>query len=72
MDGKQSLYLILLLLAALVFGPVMVLTQDHAADAKALRPLTQQERIVDAPAPLPGTHAPLPDAGRCALSLLHR
>ncbi|MBI4422933.1 MAG: hypothetical protein HY554_04370 [Elusimicrobia bacterium] len=60
MDEKQSLYLIMLLLVALLFGPVIVLTQDRDTE-QPLKPIPPQERIVDAPASLPGSLSPLPD-----------
>ena len=57
MDGsKQSLSLIALLVAALLFGPMVLLT--HHAGAQPLKPSTIQERIMDAVAPLPSE--PLP------------
>lgn len=53
MDPRQSsIYLILLLLAALVFGPVVVLTGDHGRE-RPLRPIPHNERLLDAPASLP-------------------
>ena len=58
MDGKQSLTLIVFLVAALLFGPVVVLT--HHAGAQPLKPVAVPERVMDAVAPLPAQTLPPP------------
>lgn len=65
------MYLILLLLAALVFGPVMVLTEKRPSDPP-LRAQQPNERIVDAPNSLPGSRSPYPEARAPGGGLLHR
>ena len=60
MESRQSLYLIFLLLVALVFGPVMVLTQERGEPP--LKPLPTTERLMDAPNSVSGSRSPLPDA----------
>jgi hypothetical protein len=60
MDPRQSIYLILLLLAALVFGPVIVLTNDHGRE-RPLRPIPPTERLLDSPASIPRGPSSLPD-----------
>lgn len=61
MDPRQSFSLILLLLAALVFGPVMVLTGNNGRE-RPLRPLAANERLLDAPNSAPKGPAPFPEA----------
>ncbi len=60
MGTRQSMYLILLLLGALVFGPVMVLTERRPHEPP-LRANLSAERIVDAPHNLP-SRSPFPEA----------
>lgn len=57
---RQSMVLILLLLAALFFGPVMVLTERRPTEPP-LRVNLPNERIVDAPNNLP-SRSPFPEA----------
>ena len=50
MDGRRSLYLIALLVAALLFGPAVV---SRRAATGSLRAMPAQERVVDALASTP-------------------
>ena len=70
MGARQSMYLILLLLAALFFGPVMVLTERRPHEPP-LRANLPSERIVDAPNNLP-SRSPFPEARPPARGLFPR
>ena len=64
--GNSSIVLILLLLAALVFGPLMVLgdRRSDAAPAPSLRTALEQDRLRDAPNPVPAPPAGIPETAR--------
>ena len=57
MRGRNSLFLILILLLALLFGPKVVLTRGRnlaeAEGAYSLRTAIAQDRLLDALAPKP-------------------
>lgn len=64
--GNSSIFLILLLLAALVFGPLMVIgdRRDAETPAPSLRTAIEQDRLRDAPNASSTTPAGIPETAR--------